>query len=505
MSLNLSLSIFCFIFLITSPAFAFGKSIGQTVEENYFIPNRSGSIDAGSSVESLGEEVCVEWNGFLGFLSQILELRNVSDSAIDAEVTLFDILGNAQDTFGLSLDPGIQFDVVINDLEGFATNTFGLVCAKITSGLSDSLDGQLSTYRFVDSDFGVSDFIGQSYDLAYVSELLPARVGAQHMTYNTFQPSGNLVEVGNFVAGWVQIINDEEVTQTGILRYYDAAGTEVRTETLSLSANQRLDIDIHSLGSSLIGLITWEPDSSAAKFRVRQNRYFFGQQGLSDLMAVVPISGKRGAVGALVSPFDTSKGFAAIELSNSSNTAVNISLVIRDAQGTVAGDLNFEVDAKETSSLVLNDFLNSGLGSVTVTSDISGSLIVNLIEYGLEQESASLQFANPINLSEPLSNVLRASYNNFLNQECRLRLVNVSSVDEEGALTLTRFDGTVVASAESFLIPANSIVDSNICFFETQEAYGEVRFEFANPGAIVGDVIRKNFERTVQFSGQLRP
>ena len=460
------------------------------------VRNGTNPLDPGSLLETLDTQVCVEWNGFVDFLTQIFELRNTGSTAITVDVTLLDILGVVQDTISFSLAGGIQRDIIINDLTGFIPNSFGLVCATVTSGPVDTIGGQLVTYRLTPG----------SYSLAYASEVLPARTGKQYFTYNTFQPSLNALDATNFVANWVQLVSDETTNQSGTLRYYDFEGNEVRTEVVTFSPGQRRDVDVHTLGAFLSGLICWEPDNATAKFRMRQNRYFYGATGLADLVEAVSLPAKRGNGEKLVAPFDTQGRTVALEISNTTGSAITVSTSVRDATGTATASQPplLGIPAKGTRGLVLNEYLASGLGNVQIDSDTTASMIVNLVEYGRTADG-SLLYANPSSPSEALGATTSSSYNSFLNQACRIRVASCTNSEETAKVTMTRFDGTVVLNQQTVTVAANGAAELDLCTNETQQAYGETLLEASGEGTLVAEVIRQNLEGTIEFGGPLKP
>jgi hypothetical protein len=451
-------------------------------------------FDVGSVIERFGSEVCVEWNGFLGFLSQIFELRNKSSVDIDVVVSLFNILGETESEAGFTLEPGIQRDIIINDLGGFAADTYGLVCAKIVSGPAESLGGQLVTYRFT----------GDSYTLAYKSEFLPARLGKQYITYNTFQPSLNFGDQGNFVANWVQLVNEEASAQVGTLRFYDQAGVEVRTLTFGIGSRERRDIDIHSLGAFKTGVVVWEPESVTARFRMRQNRYYYGPAGISDLIEAVSLPARRGTGEVLITPFDTSGRTVALEISNASNSPVDFGILVYDQNGapTPSQPPVVALEPLATTGIVLNEYLASGLGNVALGSDQNGTLMVNLVEYGRDVDGRLL-YANPSSPRQVLGDDIRGSYNSFLNQECRLRISSFSNLAQAVQITMTRFDGTVLLNNFPLAVSAFGAAELDLCSQEDQQAYGEIKVRTSSPKTIVGEVIRQNREGTIELGGAL--
>ena len=113
-------------------------------------------------------------------------------------------------------------------------------------------------------------------------------------------------------------------TETGSLRFFDAAGTELRAIPLSLAPKQRLDVAIHDIGQFKTGMLSWEPDDSDARFALRENRYYYGSNGLSELVDSVSLTGRRGAAKARFAPFDSRQRTVALEISNTAVSATNV-------------------------------------------------------------------------------------------------------------------------------------------------------------------------------------
>src|SRR5690606_24228588 len=133
-----------------------------------------------SVIERFGTELCVDWNGFLSDLVQILELQNTSEARIALRVRMQNFLGEVQDTLQFELSPDEQRDIVVNDLIGFTPMTYGTLCVQTISGEEDALDGQYTYYKFTEDR--------ASFVFAFAEEFLVFRKGAQYLAYNNITP-----------------------------------------------------------------------------------------------------------------------------------------------------------------------------------------------------------------------------------------------------------------------------------------------------------------------------
>jgi uncharacterized repeat protein (TIGR01451 family) len=456
------------------------------------------SKDSGSVIERLGSEICADWNGYTSSHVQILELRNRGAGVVELLVSMKSAAGDELSNFSFELESGIQRDVIINDLDGFTENTIGLICATILTGSADSIDGQLVTYRLR----------GGSYDLAYTAEFTPGRSGTQYLVTNTYQPSVNFFELNNFVAVWAQIVNEESSVQSGSFSLYDQAGVLLETIPLTLAAGERRDIDLHRVGSSVLGLVVWTPQDSSGKVRLRQNRYYSANTSpaIGDIVAAASLSAQRANGETLLASFDTRQKTAALEISNTTDSQIEATVFVRNAAGepTANQPESITLEPRATASVLLNEFLAEGLGIVGVDANAAGSIVVNRMEYG-RTSTGSLTYANPLPLQQALGVTIKGSYNSYLEQQCRIRVANSSSSEQSVQVSVVRFSGETVLDGETLSVPANGAAELEICSLESESAYGEVTLEAETAGVIGAESVRTNFEGTAEFSTRLKP
>ena len=455
---------------------------------------KESTIGNDSSADPNKGQVCVEWNGFLTFLTQIFELRNAGSETVLLEIALYDIAANAKDRFDLTLEPGIQFDVIVNNLNGFNRDTFGLLCARVLTGPANALAGRLMSYRLEEN----------SYSLAFSSDPINPKSGLQFLTFNTFQPGLNQLENG--VALWAQIVNAEPDWQSGSLILYDQQGRHLETIAVALAPNQRADIDLHRVGPSQIGLARWEPDNSSARFALRQNRYYFGAEGPYDLTEVVSIAAREGLENESAAIFDTRKRVSALELSNVLEKSTRVRIEIRGGNGLLAAvqPPEFILAPHAAATFVLNHFLDEQAGVVKIFSDTSGSVIANRIEYGYSTDG-SLTYASTSRPRGVLNSSGRGSYNSFLGQSCRMRAANLSARDNKTYLSMTRYDGIKLLDRREIIIPAHQVREIDLCANETQPAYGEVLLEISDSHSLIAEVIRQSREGKIEIGAQVKP
>jgi len=452
------------------------------------------SLDADSYYVHGNVEYCYDWNGYLSDITQILELRNAGSNSLTLNVDLRNSSGVTQSSVVVGLNAGRQFDVIVNDLAGFTTSAYGTVCATIVSGDGDSLESQVSQYKLS----------GTSFNYAFATRYVPPQAGKQYVGYNHYFPALTLAELSNFVAGYVQVINDESTTQTGTLVFYDASGAETKRVDLALAAKGRVDIGSHDNNSSLLGLVEWVPTSTTAKFRMAMNRYYFnGSTPTASRRFVVSQPAKRGVGAELRRPFSSIGRVAVLEVNNTLATSVNISLNVYHADGSAVFSpaTGYNIPAKGTQHIVLNSALTGELGSFSIQASTAGAVIASLLEYRYDSNlivrSMSVGEAD-IGLAAALS----GTYNNYLGG-CLLRLSNLSSSQKTGTYSLTRSDGTPVVSAQTVTLSGNASTEINICGSESQTAYGSVSVLPNSANSLIGEIVRLNSNGNAEFRAAL--
>ncbi|MCB0322281.1 MAG: M23 family metallopeptidase [Bdellovibrionales bacterium] len=451
------------------------------------------TVSNAGAQETTAREHCVEWNGFLGFLAQVLELKNVGLGPLEVQVTLYDITSSARGSVVVRLLPDIQQDLIVNDLTGFEANSYGLVC--VATEATTPFAGQLVSYQLTED----------GYALAFTSAFQPARTGEQYLIYNTYQPSLLPEDRQNLVANWLQVVNESEESADGSLAVFDASGNQLEARTLTFQPGERKDLPLHEVGKFRTGLVRWT-SASGSGFRLKQNRYYYGPAGMTDLCGAVSLGAQELLRAGGVAAFDTRNQTVALEVANAGDEPASVSVKLYDASGQEVSTqpLDIVISARGTGGLVLNDYAPNVLGSIVVTPRGSAdALAAYMMSYG-RTDRGGLTYAGTTPLTASPQSSLRGTYNSFLGQQCRIRVTSTGVTQQSARVSMTRFDGTRILERQRLRIPARGTVELDLCEHEDQEAYGVVELELEGAGA-VAEVVRGNQRGTVEFTTSLSP
>lgn len=457
-------------------------SDGDGIVDIQEIAQGSNPNDPDSSLRAVASEYCHDWNGYNSKLTQIAEYRNAGSASIGLKLELRTSEGVLKSTNFLTLLPAEQHDIIVNQLGGFLENSYGTLCASILSGPVGALDTTYVTYELSET----------SFNYAFAVPYAVSRSGLQFLGYNHIFPTLNASELNNPRYGFVQISNEEQTSKSGDLVFYDPEGTEVRRTAVTIPPLGRIDVATHTVGINTVGLIKWQPEDMGAIFRVILSRYYFNS--VDKLMAAASIPAKIGNGAEAVTAFDTTSKLSVIELSNTTNSPVLVPVsiyvggVLQNPQGSVTTTVT--VKPLGTTHVVLNEYVANGIGNVQIDPAVASSIIAEYFEYGLNNNQ-TLKMVTNTAMKVPVGTALRGSYNNFLGG-CTLKLANSVSTDETVALTMKRYTGESISVASPRTVPANGLLEVDICSNDTQSAYGELLVVPTNVERVVGEVVRKN-------------
>ncbi|MCB0359056.1 MAG: hypothetical protein KDD44_05460, partial [Bdellovibrionales bacterium] len=475
-----------------------GVSDGQELIDS------SDPLDPGSVLLTLPSSICTEWNGFLGTESNpgmynILENLNNSGSTLSATASLYDNSGELQSSLGFSVASGAQQDLLVHDMGGFLPDTIGQVCVN-HSGNAGDLDGRMVLYQPSLTPGAASDEFQFAYAMPYGAGL----PGDQYVPFNTANPSLNTADYGNLVANWIQITNRTGNTQNGTLRFYGMSGELLGSTALSIPASARSDVSGHQWGPWQVGLVAWEPVDQSAMFTLRNVRYFYDNPGsVASFITAFQLTGAKGSGQELIAALDTSTGSSIVEMMNVSSASITVAIAIYNQSGILVSQTSRDIGPKASYHLITDSILDGQKGTVKLASNVNGSLLAVVMQYGRD-DAGSLQYLFGHHAAEPLGVVFRSSYNTFLSQGCRLTVANASPTSQLVTFSLTRWDGTVVASGITRTIAGNGLLDENLCMYETTNQYGVVTVQGTNPNSLYGFVRRIGKNNQYHFPTALR-
>jgi hypothetical protein len=465
-------------------------SDGDGVSDGQEVSDGTNPLDPGSSVPVLSTKFCSEWNSYLEMLN-VNEYVNSATASRDLDILLQDLDGVAQSMTGTSVLASSQRDVLVHDLEGFVPNSYGRTCTEVTNGDPGDIDGRTIWYHPG----------GTGFDFAISLPYFGGKIGSQFVPFNTYHPS---LFSSNFVANWVMVVNDSTTAASGTVLYYGHDGSLLGTESATLAEGARRDFSAHQFGGNKVGLVEWRPNDQTSRWVVRNVRYYYDNTvGAPSFNSAMQVEGAKATGEAIVVPLDKRNGSAVLELSNATNAAITVAATYRNLSGSVALSTSYELPAYGTIHVVADSILSTELGSVSLDGNAAGSVIAVGVHYSRDA-AAELINAYALFSREAKGSALRSSYNTFLGQSCDLILVNSTNSEVTSSITMTRFDGTVVADGVTVTTPANGVTNYNLCANDTADAYGSVVVEPGVPDSISGAVVRHGANESYQFGTELR-
>lgn len=472
----------------------------DTDDDNDGIPDDQEVVDGTDSRDSssfkltVSTSFCSEWNGFLGLLN-IAEFVNLASSTRSVESTLFSISGAEQSVSAVDVLPGAQMDLLVHDMTGFQADSYGKVCSSYSGGTAGDIDGRMVHYRMN----------GTETEFAFAMSFNNGLSGSVFAPFNTFQPSLDASDGSNPVVNWITILNlDDSNAQGGTLFYYGQDGSTLGSESVSIAAGARQDFAAHQFGANLVGTVEWRPTDSTAKFQARNVRYLYDNPSFgASFDGGFQLEAIRGSNQQLVLPLDTRDGSSIVEISNTKNEEVTFDVSFYGADGTTLSSQTRVLPAFGNIHIIADQILDDALGSASVKAQSDGKITATVMQYGRTDTNA-IKYLYGIHGKQALGSVLRGTYNNFLDQGCRLLIVNSSSTAQNASISMRRFDGTDVLSGETVALPANGTVESDVCANDSSNTLGVVSVQPDNANTIVSTVIRLGNEDSYRFPTPVR-
>lgn len=450
--------------------------------------------DNGSQTFALRSNFCSEWNGFLD-LWNVSEFVNLTNSTRSVESTLYSFEGVAQSSSSVTVLPGAQQDVLVHNFVGFTSDSYGKVCSRVVSGSAGDIDGRMVVYR--PSSQGTEFAFSMSFSNGFSGKVF--------VPFNTYQPSLNGADTSNPVANWISILNlDEDNSKSGDLYYYADDGSTLGTESVTIPASARQDFSGHQFGVNKVGIVEWRPDSERAKFQVRNVRYLYDNPSFGNSFdGAFQLEGIRGSNQTIIAPLDTREGSSIIEVGNTKNTSVTIHLTIYDASGNELSTQIIILAARATVHVIADSILSSAIGSVSIAAQGSGKIIAVVMQYA-RTASLGINYLYGIYAKEALGNELRGTYNNFLDQGCRLLMVNKISTAQDILVSMVRSDGTTVLDEVTLPLASHGTVEYDACANDSSSTLGVVTVEPENNNSIVAHIIRYGANSDYRFPTPVR-
>jgi hypothetical protein len=118
-----------------------------------------------------------------------------------------------------------------------------------------------------------------------------------------------------------------------------------------------------------------------------------------------------------------------------------------------------------------------------------GGVFAVVMQYGRNRDS-SLKYMYGIAAIPALGTVLRGSYNTFLEQGCRLQLINPTGQPTGALVSMVRFDGSAPLAGRQLNVPAHGMTDFDLCGNDITDVYGVVTVQPDTANSLAATVIR---------------
>ncbi len=453
-------------------------------------------VDRGSYPEILGQTSCAEWNGFLGGMYNVYEHVNLGSDPLSFTTTLYSINGKAQSKSKGTVLPGAQTDVLVHDMPGRIPSSYGKVCSRHT-GNPEDFEGRMVYYK--------PDTVG-GYEFAFAMPLVGGRAESQYVGFNTFQPSLAAGDGDDYVANWIQVSNENTHDASGVLVAYLQDGSVLDTQRLSIPALGRSDFSAHQYGRDRVGLIEWRPDNGNDLFQVRNVRYLYQtpDPAYDHFDTAFQLGARAGSGEKLGVPLDVRDGSSILEISNTASVDNEISVSVYNAGGKLQQKQKLNLPPHATQHLIMDQVLSgSGLGTAVIDSAVPSGASAVAMQYG-RTPNAGIKYMYGVSAVEPIGERISSSYNTFLNQQCRLLVINPTSQNQEARMSVVRYDSAVIAKDISFNVPARGVVEHDLCAHDGPNSYGVAKLTPAKPHTLLGYVIRYGANDQYRFPTPLR-
>ncbi|MFN8392510.1 MAG: serine protease [Bdellovibrionota bacterium] len=421
------------------------------------------------------------WNGYLN-MTNIIELVNNTGSSVYAQVNMHSIDGTLVSSNFYTIPANSQQDVILNGLRGFQADSYGLV------QVSSNIQGRIFYYRPTGPIF--SDF-----EYVFGVSLESPKTGKSFVGFNTYQPSFNYGDAANLVANWLSVVNLSATARSFVISKYDASGSLLSSQTVSVNAKSRADFDGGHIspGPSNVGLIEVAPTDPSTQYLSQLMRYGYGANGSFDF--AFPLRTGAGSTStitvALGSSFFAQNWLEVLNVGSSSNTVL---VSFYNAAGTLVNQQSVTLGARSQQHINVNAILgNQTLGYARLATQSGQPVVAESMFYFRNSISGSITAMYGLQADVAQTGQHRGSFNLFLGMEDYLRLSNPSDSSINVDVTIT--SAFSAGSSRTVTLPANSTQELSLhdtaTYGTTADSYGVVTVNPQSPSSpALHEVIR---------------
>jgi len=478
----------------------FDPELGCTGDIMMGTSTKRDDIDAGIFGAICGEcdrtvlesPVRLSWNGFLQQVN-IATVYNTCSVPEQFTISLFDQMGQVQDSVTATLNSRQQMDVILNDMNGFAVDTYGYVEVSFPS--TDCINGHVSYYKpDASGDLANSEF-------TTVLPFVNATTGNSYALFNTVNPSTDPLDAGLWVANWIQITNLNPLSAESFTKnIYDASGALIESETVSVAPFGRVDLQAgHSNpGAGTFGMVEVVPANASSEYSAQLFKY--GYTGMNSV-AMTTFDFANGAHAKAPEPgcqsVQISSGGNAdnwLEIANASSSPLVVDVFI---------NTNGVINASPTQTLTLssyaqqhifmNTFVPSGSSGVATVcpQDATRSVLLESMFY-FRNDTGSVLSNYAVQGSDGQCVVGYVSYNTFLSQSSFFRAATAGECVVDMNIRAYDQEGNLLGSMLRWITPSGAI-DFDLLNGELgilPNTYGLLEVEVTTAGSIMGQSIQ---------------
>jgi hypothetical protein len=413
------------------------------------------------------------WNSFLGMVN-IAELRNNSAEAVTAQVNIFNISGTLVSSNFFTINAGLQFDVILNELPGFINNSYGIV------QVSNNVSGQITYYKPKGLNFA------NDFDFAYSIPFQAPASGTSFVSFNTFHPGTDPVQVQNLVANWVSVVNLSPSSRNFTINKYAQNGTLISSIVVPLASNNRIDIDGGHLnpGKNFVGFIEIVPQDMDTQYLSQLVRYGYRSDGVSFDFAF-PLIAHGGHLDNQILPVDTSsdQSFNWIELVNPETVAQSGEIKIYATSGNEVSTIPYTLSPRSQEHFLVSKAVSGGLPTYVEVRPSSGlKLFSQSMFYYQNLQTNELVTISGIQGSVTSQNDTFGTYNAFLDMGSELVIHNTSDTQTEFRITVQTAGQAPKVTTINRVAKGTSYINLlTSIFLVSPNTYGTVKVESINP------------------------
>ncbi|MCC6954414.1 MAG: hypothetical protein IT290_09870, partial [Deltaproteobacteria bacterium] len=443
-------------------------------------------LDRGSFRRALGALSCASWERRTATktITASLELRNVHSLALNARAISYSGAGKKLSETRCVINPQNGCNMSFTNSVRAAREATGMICVS-HDGPQGALLGGLVT---------------REEGRTLQSPLSSGSRGGQSVPLNFSLSLANGARI-NGVSNRLILSNLSSRALPGRLVLRGAAGAVAKITTLRLAPAASYSLQLTRVGNDRVGSAQWIPDAGVDAVLLRNIRTV--TQLVKNRKVFEGVSVVEGGVGsgsAQHVAMDTATGGELLSIANTTDQALNISLIYRDgSQGPIASE-TLTLAPRATGEIVVASRVGPGKRGSIVIQGASPSSVVAYVTHAITSTPLKVTGFFDLGVMESQGMVLHAGISGAVKGGVKLILMNNSAspisitYDVQRPTTVSAPKGRRVTSGAVFArgvvaeVPAEGSVEVDLS--DLSRTSGVVRLESSEPSALNGWLVR---------------